>query len=115
MSWLSWIAKREETTITVWLCKIHMVMEDYQQFVLPVGPRLDANLQLVQNARTIAHEYVNRSPLFLVDQNGQILPRKDIKTIVFLDRPAQRRYVRYCFFKFFKTSWKKVDTVLSPC
>ena len=115
MNYPSWICQTEHTAITVWLCKVLMFDQDQQGHVLMVGPRLDADLHLVQNARTVAQAYLDLSTLFLVDQQGQILPRISIQDIVLLDQPAERHYHRHRIFKWFTTAWKKVDTQLTNC
>lgn len=114
MNWPTWIAKSETATITVWLCVITMTLNDRTQRNLLVGPRLDSQLLLEQSARSVAEQYIEACTLFLVDDQGEIIPRTEIEHIKFSDRPAQRKYARKHIFKWFKTNWKKVDTTLAP-
>lgn len=115
MNWPTWICQTERITITVWLCKVLMFDQNQQRHLLIVGPRLDSELKLIQNARTVAQAYVKHSTLFLVDCQGQIIPRHTIRDIVFLDQPAERQYQRHRICKWYTTNWKKVDTQLTNC
>lgn len=108
MNWPIWICQTERTTITVWLCKILMFDQNQQGHVLVVGPKLDSELKMIQNARTVAEQYLEISTLFLVDQRGRLIPRRTIQNIVLLDQPAERQYQRHRIFKWFTTSWKKL-------
>lgn len=107
MNWPAWICQTEQTTITVWLCKLLITTTD-QTYVLVVGPKLDPELNLVQSAHTVAQNYVKYSTLFLVDHQGQIIPRSSVTDIMFLDKPTERQYQRCRIFRWFTTSWEKL-------
>lgn len=115
MNWPTWICQTECTTITVWLCKVLIRDKNNHTHILIVGPRLDSDLNLVQNARTLTQKYLELSTLFLVDQQGQIIPRNTIQDIVLVNQPAERQYQRHRICKWYTTNWKKVDTQLTNC
>jgi hypothetical protein len=111
MQFPTWLSHRESCTIKVWLCEI-VIKTNEQTHSLHVGPKLNNKLEMVQSARYIAEQFVSNSPLFLIDDQHHVIPVNQIIQVSFQDHPAQRQYTRMRICKWFKTSWKKVDTQL---
>ena len=117
MSWIiNWIRRQESRCIKQWLTDIYFELADGRQLSLTAGPRVDVDLNQIWSSNEIAERYLKLSPVFVITNQGEVVPRAQIKRIQKLNRLEPTTWCRWVWLGFFRTRWRrKIDKPIKVC